>query len=54
MHSNNHFFIEDAVMLVIKPIAVENVDVSHHFLDWNPEALKLAIVIKDIIVDMYP
>ena len=40
---SNQFFIQYAVMLIIKPIAVDNVDISHHFIDWNPEALKLAI-----------
>ena len=40
-------------MLIIKPITVDNIDMSHHFLDWNSEASKLAIVVKDIMVDMY-
>lgn len=43
MHSrSNNFFIQDAVMLVIKPIAVENVDISDAFkYDWKPESSKL-------------
>ena len=36
-------FIQDAVMLIIKPITVDNVDISHHFIEWNPEASRLVI-----------
>ena len=42
MHSrSHHFFVQGAVMLIIKPIAVETVDISHHFNDWKPESSKL-------------
>ena len=45
MHSrSHHFFIQGAVMLIIKPIAVENVDISGHFNDWKPESSKLVFI----------
>ena len=53
MCSSNQLFIQDAVMLIIKPIAVDNIGISNHFIDWNPEAIKLAIVFKYIMVNMY-
>ena len=44
MHSRSeHFFIQGAVMLIIKPIAVENVDISNHFNDWKPESSKFVL-----------
>ena len=45
MHSRlHHFFIQGAVMLIIKTIAVENVDISDHFNDWKPESSKLVFI----------
>ena len=44
MHSrSDRFFIQGAVMLIVKPIAVENVDISGHFDDWKPESSKLVL-----------
>ena len=44
MHSRlKHSFIQGAVMLIIKPIAVDNVDISGDFNDWKPEAIPLVI-----------
>jgi len=27
-------------MLIIKPVQVEQMDISHHFNDWAPEAAR--------------
>ena len=55
MHSrSNDFFIQDAVMLIVKPIKVDDVDISRRFIDWNPEAITLAIFFKDVMVNIYP
>ena len=50
MHSrSSHFFIQGAVMLIIKPIAVENVDISGYFNDWKPESSKLVFYIHKVL-----
>ena len=50
MHSrSSHFFIQGAVMLIIKPIAVENVDISGYFNDWKPESSKLVFCIHKML-----
>ena len=53
---SSDFFIQGALMLIIKPIEVDNDDrISHHFIDWNPEeTIMLAIVVKDMMINMYP
>ena len=32
-----------AVMLIIKPLEVDNINISDHFIDWKPGLLRLAI-----------
>ena len=39
-------FIQNAVMLIIKPVKVDNIEIQDYFIDWNPGLLRLAIVIK--------
>ena len=35
--------VKGAVMLIIKPIEVDNINISDHFIDWKPGLLRLAI-----------
>ena len=39
----NDLIVENAVMLIVKPLNVDNIDVSDHFIDWKPGLLRLAI-----------
>ena len=32
-----------AVMLIIKPLKVDKIDISDHFIDWKPGLSRLAI-----------
>ena len=40
---NENFIVEGAVMLIIKPIKLNDINMSDHFIDWKPGLLRLAI-----------
>ena len=42
-HYDEHSLKEYTVMLIIKPVEVDNIDMSDHFIDWDPGRLKLVI-----------
>jgi len=33
-------------MLIIKPVQVEHMDISHHFKNWTPEAARYVEIIE--------
>ena len=40
---DSRLFIDDAVMLIIKPITVDKNDMSNYFFEWNPDLPRLVI-----------
>ena len=40
---NNKLMKLNTVMLIIKPLSVDNIDISNHFIDWNPGLTRLVI-----------
>ena len=45
-YTDEKLFIPNAVMLIIKPVKVNNINIEDYFIDWNPGLLRLAIVIE--------
>ena len=41
--------LENGVMLIIKPLKMDNINISDHFIDWNPGLLRLAIKRHQVI-----
>ena len=41
---------EEAVMLIIKPLEIDNISISDHFIDWKPGLSRLAIKRHQVIL----